>query len=159
MTAPPDPPRALRAAGPLFYVGSAALFLAMAIDALAVLMRHVGATLLGSIELVQAAILVAASCAVVVATRLGAHARVHLLTNRLGARSRNAVAALSRTLSVLFFLLLAAGQAWVAHDLWHGQEESELLHIPYAPLRIIGIASLVAAGGITALRLGARRRA
>jgi hypothetical protein len=69
-----------------FFIGSAALLLAMSIDAVAVLGRHLGWPLLGAIELVQACIVLAASAAIIVATLRGAHARVHILTERLPER-------------------------------------------------------------------------
>jgi hypothetical protein len=43
---------------------------------------------------------------------------------------------------VLLFAALLAGTVWIAADLWHGHEESELLRIPYRPLRIVAAASL-----------------
>ena len=44
----------------------------------------------------------------------------------------------------LFFITLTAGSIWLFLDLRHGFEESEILHIPYAPLRIICIVSVLA---------------
>ncbi len=59
----------------LVIVGGGALLAAMAIDGLAVIGRHVGWPLLGSIEAVQAAVLVSGCVALLVATRARRHAR------------------------------------------------------------------------------------
>jgi len=52
---------------------------------------------------------------------------------------------------------LATGSIWIAHDLRGGHEESELLHIPYAPLRVISIVSVAAVALIYAARVAKRR--
>jgi TRAP-type C4-dicarboxylate transport system permease small subunit len=134
----------------LFYLGAAALLFAMAVDAIAVLGRHIGTPLLGSIELMQAAILVAASAAIVSATMVNKHAVVHLLIDRLSPRARRILDRVHAALCAIFFLALAAGGIWIALDLRGGHEESELLRIPYAPLRIISILSVL---GVTLIYL------
>lgn len=142
LDSPPPPPERL---GPLFYLGALALLGAMAVDAAAVLGRHVGIRLLGSIELVQALILIAGCAAILASTLANKHARVHLLTERMPGRVRVAMNRFSSALGVVFFAVLAAGAVWIAVDEWHGHEQSELLGLPYAPLRIISIAALVGA--------------
>jgi TRAP-type transport system small permease protein len=129
----------------IFIIGAAALLLAMAVDVLAVIGRHVGISLLGSIELVQAAMLLASSAALVAATLHRQHASVHLLIDRIPARWRGRITILNGVLSVIFFLALAAGSIWIAYDLWSAHEGSDLLGIPYAPLRIASIIALLAA--------------
>jgi TRAP-type transport system small permease protein len=148
----------LGARGPLFYVGAAALLLAMAVDAVAVLGRHIGLPLLGSLELVQASIVVAASTAIVFATLANRHAAARFLLDRSGPRMRILLQQFARVLMLLFFLVLATGQTWITHDLWNGHEDSELLHIPFAPLRLVSILAVLAAAGITARRLLRRSR-
>jgi TRAP-type C4-dicarboxylate transport system permease small subunit len=128
----------------LFYLGAAALLFAMAIDAIAVLGRHIGIPLLGSIELVQAAILLASSAAIVSATMAEKHAVVHLLIDRLSPSARSRINRIHSGLCAIFFLALGAGSIWIALDLRGGYEQSELLQIPYAPLRIVSIASVLA---------------
>jgi TRAP-type C4-dicarboxylate transport system permease small subunit len=128
----------------LFYLGAAALLLAMAADAIAVLGRHIGMPLLGSIELVQAAMLVASSAAIVSATMAGKHAVVHLLIDRLSPIARAVMQRIHSALCAIFFLALPAGSIWIAIDLRGSYEQSELLQIPYAPLRLISIASVLA---------------
>ena len=124
----------------LFYLGAAALLFAVAVDAIAVIGRHIGKPLLGSIELMQAAILIAASAAIVSATMVDKHAVVHLLIDRLSPRMRLIMGRVHAALCAwCFFIALAAGSIWIALDLRGGNEESELLHIPYAPLRVVSI--------------------
>ena len=131
--------------GPLFYIGSVALLTAMVTDAGSVIARHLGMRPLGSIELVQAAILVTASAALVAAILARKHARVHLLVGRVGPRSQLFLERLGSVLSALFFFALSAGAIWIAHDEWHAHEQSELLHIPYALLRLIAIGAVFGA--------------
>lgn len=154
MSSEPPEGRTTRAAeigarDPLFYLGAAALLLAMAVDALGVLARHVGVPLLGALEIVQACIVLASSASLVYATRANRHAAAHFLLDRCPPRMRLLLAGISRTLTLLFFLVLAVGQGWIAHDLWNGHEDSELLHIPFAPLRALSIAAVLLAAAST----------
>ena len=137
-------------------LGGFALLLAMAVDALAVIGRHIGVPLLGSIELVQAAVLVSGSIALLVATLADAHARVHLLADRLPATWQNVLLRTGHLLACLLFLALMASSMWIATDLWQGNEQSELLRIPYRPLRIVAIVA-TAAVALTFLRQLAAR--
>ena len=86
----------------LFYVGAAGLLFAIGADALAVLGRHLGIPLLGSIELMQAAILLASSAAIVLATVANKHAVVHLLIDRLSPRRRAMMERVHALLSAVF---------------------------------------------------------
>ena len=131
--------------GPLFYIGAGGLVLAMAVETLAVLGRHVGIPLLGALEIIQACILLMASTAMLSATLNKGHATVTLLTARVGERARDFLHAFAHLLSALFFVGLATGALWLAVESWNDYEQSELLHIPYRPLRIV---SLVAAAAI-----------
>ena len=142
----------------LFYLGAAALLFAVAVDAIAVIGRHIGKPLLGSIELMQAAILIAASAAIVSATLVDKHAVVHLLIDRLSPRARLIMDRVHAVLCAMFFTALAAGSIWIALDLRGGNEESELLRIPYAPLRVVSIVSVLAVALIYASRIARRRR-
>jgi TRAP-type C4-dicarboxylate transport system permease small subunit len=142
----------------LFYLGAAALLFAVAVDAIAVIGRHLGKPLLGSIELMQAAILIAASAAIVSATTVDKHAVVHLLIDRLSPRARRIMDRIHAALCALFFAALAAGGIWIALDLRGGNEESELLRIPYAPLRVVSIVAVLAVTLIYVSRIAGRRR-
>jgi TRAP-type C4-dicarboxylate transport system permease small subunit len=138
-----DKEPASKAGGWLFYLGAAALLFAMAVEAIAVLGRHIGVPLWGSIELVQAGILVASSTAILSATLADKHARVRILTDRVSGRSRMWLQRVQAFFCALFFCALTAGSVWIFLDLRGGYEESELLHIPYAPLRIVCILSII----------------
>jgi TRAP-type transport system small permease protein len=142
----------------LVIVGGTALLLAVATDALAVIGRHVGHPLLGSIEIVQATVLVASSAALVIATLARRHAVVHLLVDRLQPGTKIWVERIGQICGVLLFLLFLGGSAWIAIDMWGGHEESELLHVPFAPLRLISLAALLACALLFAWQaIGSRR--
>ena len=125
----------------LVWTGGGALLLAMSVDALAVIGRHAGVPLLGSIEIVQVAVLLAGVAAMLVATLARVHATVHLLAERVPGHGRDVLQRFSLFCAALFFAALLAGSLWIAADLWHAQEESELLRLPYRPLRILTIAA------------------
>lgn len=150
------PPRALYRV--LVIAGGAALLAAMTVDVLALLGRHTGLPLLGSIELVQAAVLLSGACAIVVATLSRAHAVVHLLRERAGPRLRAALDRGNAVLGAGYFLALAFGSGWIARDLWHAHEASELLGIAYRPLRLAVIAAALAVAGILIAQAWTRRR-
>ena len=124
----------------------------MASDALAVAGRHVGRPFLGSIELVQAAIVVAASAAMVGATLNDGHAKVHILMERLSPPVRRRFQAVADLVSGVFFAALAVGSIWLVVDLWRGGEETELLGIPLKPLRLAWCASAILAAALFAAR-------
>jgi TRAP-type C4-dicarboxylate transport system permease small subunit len=124
-----------------YLIGSAGLLTATATDALAVLGRHTGFQLLGSIEIVQAAVVLIASSAMVAATIVGSHASVHIVTERLSPQTARRLARGAAVLSALLFALFALGSLWVATDLWTGFEQTELLGIPLKWLRALWIAA------------------
>ncbi|MFO7276027.1 MAG: TRAP transporter small permease subunit [Pseudomonadota bacterium] len=123
--------------GPVFYIGGGALLAAMGIEALSVLGRHIGVPLLGALEIIQAVILLAATSAMLCATLAGAHATVTFLTDRLSERPKRALKLFSHVLSALFFAGLTVGALWLAIEYWDAHEVSELLHIPFKPLRVV----------------------
>jgi TRAP-type C4-dicarboxylate transport system permease small subunit len=135
-----------------FFIGSAALLLAMSIDAVAVLGRHLGWPLLGAIELVQACIVLAASAAIIVATLRGAHARVHILTERLPERWQRRLEIIADVAAASVFLLIAAGSAWMSNELWGGHEQTELLHIPLRWLRLFWLSAALLVAGLFVVR-------
>ena len=122
---------------PLVWIGGAALLGAMATEAIAVIGRHIGMPLHGSIELVQAAVLVSGTVAMIVATLLHAHATVHVLVDHMSGRLREVLGQINRIVAALYILALLAGTVWITVDLWKGHEMSELLGVPYRPLRIV----------------------
>jgi TRAP-type C4-dicarboxylate transport system permease small subunit len=134
-----EPPATNRLSRSLVVIGGIALLAAMAVDTLAVIGRHAGMPVLGSIELVQAMVLVAGAVAMLLATLADHHALVRLLSDRAGPCGRALMHRLSALFSALFFLALLAGSVLIAADLWAGFEHSELLRVPYRPLRVTTI--------------------
>jgi TRAP-type C4-dicarboxylate transport system permease small subunit len=133
-------------------LGSAALLAAMATDAIAVAGRHAGIALLGSIEIVQACIVVVATSAMVAATVMGAHARVLILMEKVDAATAALLDRLADATSALVFLWLAAGSIWLASDLWSGVEITELLNIPLRWLRLVWIIGALTIAALFAVR-------
>lgn len=142
----------------LVVFGGVALLLAVATDGLAVIGRHVGVPLLGSIEVVQAAVLIVSSVALVIATLDRRHAVVHLLVNRLGERPKVRIERAGHALCALLFFAFLIGSGWIALDMRGGHEESELLRIPYVPLRLVELAGLAAVAIICLIQAIRRRR-
>lgn len=133
------------AARALTAIGSIALVLAMVSDCLAVIGRQLRMPFLGSIELVQACVVLAASAAILGATLTGAHAVVSMFTERLRPPAAAALRRFAAALSAAFFAALAAGSIWIAVELWGSHEQSELLGIPLRWLRLVWCASALAA--------------
>ena len=117
-------------------MGGVALIAATATDTIAVIGRHVGMPVHGSIELVQVAVLVAGSLAVLVATVAHGHAKVHLLVDRMGDSARGAVDRIGSALTAVFFAALLAGSVWLAADLWAAHEISEVVGVPWRWMRL-----------------------
>jgi TRAP-type C4-dicarboxylate transport system permease small subunit len=126
----------------LIWLSGGALLVAMVTDTIAMIGRHIHLPLIGSIEIVQTAILVASAGGLIVATLDGAHARVQLVLERLPSSWRGHVERLHAVASVLVYTGLLVGSGWIAADLWNGHEESELLRIPYCPLRAVVVLTL-----------------
>jgi TRAP-type C4-dicarboxylate transport system permease small subunit len=140
-----------------FLAGSAGLLLAMLVEASAVVGRHLGMPLHGSIELVQGCIVALAASALVWTTMQRAHATVHVLTERLAPTARAVLQRGSELLGALFFAALSAGSIWIAAELWGGHEATDALGLPIAPLRMLWCAS-TALCVLVWLRAAFRRR-
>ena len=136
-----------------FVIGAFGLLGAMLVDFAAVVGRHTGLPLLGSIEMSEVCIVCMASASLFGVTLERGHASVHLLTERLAAGAKRAFARLSDALAALFFVFILGGSGLLLVELWSGSEESELLGIPIVPLRAIFCASL--AGIVTCFVLRA----
>jgi TRAP-type C4-dicarboxylate transport system permease small subunit len=136
-----------------FYIGAGGLAVVMLTEALAVIGRHIGWPILGALEIVQAAILPAACASMVVGTLADAHAAVHLITDRLSGSPKVWLARFAALLSACFFAGLAAGATWLAYDMWGAYEESEVLLIPYRPLRITVVLAMAIVTALFAYRL------
>jgi TRAP-type C4-dicarboxylate transport system permease small subunit len=121
----------------LFYTGSAGLLSMMLVEFLAVLGRHTGLPVMGALEIVQAAIVPAACAAMLIATLHGAHAAVHMLTERMSERAQKAVRRAGCVVAGVFFSFLCVGSVWLAIEAWDTFEQTEVLHIPFRPLRAL----------------------
>ena len=118
------------------WLGGIALLTAALLESISVIGRHIGLPFHGSIELIQAAVLVSGSVALVIATARGSHARVRLLLDRLPVGARLAGERACSAAVALAFLLVFAGSVWIAVDLWNGHERSELIGVPWRTLRL-----------------------
>jgi TRAP-type C4-dicarboxylate transport system permease small subunit len=130
--------------GPLFYIGAGTLLFATFVETFAVIGRHVGIPLVGALELMQASILLLSCTAMVAATLNQSHASVTLVVSRVGPTWQRLLNIFSCVLSAVFFMAIAAGSLWVLAESWHDHEASELLRIPFRPLRIISVLAAVA---------------
>lgn len=131
-------------AGPIarvaYLLGSTGLIIATASDAVAVAGRHLGFRLIGSIEMVQAAVVLLA-CAGILAVTIGrGHASVHMVTDRLRPIVRERLGRIVALLNAAVFLTLATGSAWILAELWNGYEQTELLRLPLRWLRLLWVA-------------------
>jgi len=138
-----------------FGLGAFGLLGAMLIDSSAVVGRHLGMPVLGSIELVEACVVLMAAASLVGTTLGHGHASVHILTQQLSAAGSARLQRVSDVLSALFFAVLALGSLVVARDLWGGDERTELLGLPLLPLRALWCVSAL---GIVALFMAAAAR-
>lgn len=141
-----------------FVIGSIGLLGAMAADSLAVLGRHLGLPILGSIEIVQACVVLLASASMLGATLRATHARVHILIDRLHGSGKHLLLRCSNLLSSIVFLLFAIGSIWIARELWGGHEHSELLHIPLRWLRALWIVTALTIAAVFLTRIVRRGR-
>ena len=123
--------------GPLFYIGAAGLLTMMLVETAAVIGRRIGIPVTGALEIAQVAIVPAACAAMLIATLQGAHAAVHMLTDRMPESARRWAFGLGSVLAGLCFAALAGGSAWLAMEYWNSFEESEVLDIPFRPLRAL----------------------
>ena len=139
--------------GVMFFVGSAGLLAVMGVEAVAVIGRHVGMPVLGALELAQAAIVPAACAAMMIATLRSAHAAVHMIIDRLPPSLREWTERVGAILAALFFGALTVGAVWLASDYWNGFEHTEVLHIPFRPLRILCSVSMLFIVAVFAYRI------
>ncbi|MFC3101456.1 TRAP transporter small permease [Altererythrobacter lauratis] len=135
------------------WIGGLALLAATATDTLAVIGRAIGAPLPGSIELMQAIVLVSGTFGLIIATLDDSHARVRILVDRLSPARRVLADRFSDLLALLFVLALLAGSVWLSVELWGGHEQSEVVGVPWALLRMIANGVLLAVAGILAWRI------
>jgi TRAP-type transport system small permease protein len=137
----------------VIWIGGLALLAATLVDTVAVIGRNVGLPFTGSIEVMQALVVLAGGLGIVIATLERSHARVRLVVDRLSPRARDMADRMSNFLTMSFLLALLAGSGWLAIDLWHGHEQSEWLGIPWAAMRMVANGCLLASAAILAWRV------
>lgn len=138
--------------------GGVALLAAAAIDTIAVIGRNIGLPLTGSIEAMQAAVVISGGIGLIIATIEQSHARVRLVVDRLTPEWRVWADRASDVLTLIFVVALLAGSIWLAADLWHAHEQSELLGIPWRLLRMVANGSLLAVSVILVWRIAQKAR-
>ena len=154
------PPRLSPFAWLVFALGAIGLIGAVATDSAAVIGRHLRAPLLGSVEIVQALVVLAASAAIVAATLADEHASVRLLTERAPLWLQRTLDRIANIACALFFALLAVGSTWLMWDLRDGAEQTELLHIPLFWLRAFWlVCALTCCGAFIARAVSPKRGA
>ncbi len=137
----------------VIWIGGLALLAATLVDTVAVIGRNVGLPFTGSIEVMQALVLVSGGLGIVIATLEQSHARVRLVVDRLPPRARELADRLSNLMTMAFLVLLLVGSGWLALDLWYGHEQSEWLGIPWAAMRMVANGCLLAAAAIVGWRV------
>jgi TRAP-type C4-dicarboxylate transport system permease small subunit len=125
-------------------LGGGALLGAMATDFIAVIGRHTGTPLLGSIELVQVLVGISGAMALLVATLRDSHAVVRLLLANIDPRYVARLQRVNAAAATLFFLALTTGSLWILLELRQAHEETELLRLPIWPLRLLIVGALLA---------------
>ena len=132
-----------RSPGLLYYAGAGGLLVMMLVETAAVIGRRVGLPVMGALEIVQVAIVPAACASMLIATLHGAHAAVHMITDRMPESARRWALRAGSMLAGVCFAALTAGSAWLSFEYWNSFEQTEVLHLPLRPLRIL--ATLTAA--------------
>lgn len=139
----------------LLLTGAIGLFGAMLTDGIAVVGRHVGMPFNGSIELVQAFIVVGGASAIALASLAGMHAAVDLVFDRLPPGVQRVAKVGANVLSFLFVAGLLIGSAWIAWEYRDAGERTELLGIELKWLRLFWLGcAVVAAVGMLAPLFG-----
>ena len=130
----------------LVWVAGGALLVAMLVDTLAMLGRQLHGRCWVRSSSCRPRCCSARAGALLLATRWSSRMRA---CTCCWIACRSAGRRCCRALHALFALIVLrrpAGRqsAWIALDLWHGHEESELLRMPYRPLRMLVVLVLVA---------------
>jgi TRAP-type C4-dicarboxylate transport system permease small subunit len=127
----------------LLATGALGLFGAMLTDGVSVVGRHIGIPFTGSIELVQAFVVIAASSAIAYASIFATHAAVELVFQRLPVTAQRVVLRLAAALGFVFLVSLLVGSAWIAWEYRDAGERTELLGIEIKWLRLFWIGCAV----------------
>ncbi|MFT4089334.1 MAG: TRAP transporter small permease [Asticcacaulis sp.] len=132
----PERPLHWAAKIPLF-LGSVAILVAMTADSLAVVGRHANIPLLGTVEIVQLAASIAGGATIICATIAGAHASIHVLTDRVSPEVRHRLLTFARLMTAIFFVALTIGCGWLMVDMLGQGERTELTGMPLMPFRLL----------------------
>lgn len=141
--------------GSLLVTGAIGLMGAMLGDSIAVAGRHLGIPFLGSIELIQLFIVLAAASAIAYASLGATHAVVDLVFQRLPISAQRIASGLAAFLGFLFLAALVAGSGWIAWEYRDAGERTELLGIELKWLRLFWLGcAFIAAGAMLAPLFG-----
>ncbi len=144
--------------GVLLATGAVGLLGAMMTDAIAVVGRHINVPFTGSIELVQAFIVLGASSAIAYASLGATHAAVDLVFHRLPISAQRIAHKVAALLGFLFVAALLVGSAWIAWEYRDAGERTELLGIELKWLRLFWLAcAVIAAAAMLAPLFGKKR--
>ena len=131
--------------GVVLLTGAVGLIGAMLADGIAVVGRHIGIPFTGSIELVQAFIVLGAASAIAYASLGATHAAVDLVFHRLPISAQHLANRFAALLGFLFLAALVIGSAWIAWEYRDAGERTELLGIELKWLRLFWLACAVIA--------------
>jgi TRAP-type C4-dicarboxylate transport system permease small subunit len=140
------------------WLGAASLLLLAGVIVFAALARLFGTALVGSSEIVDVAIIVVASMALVAGTAANTHPSVHILTSRLSDRRQRALKILASLLACAFFGLLCYESTRVLIDYARLGEHTQLLRINITPFRALWVLSLAVICVLLLLRVSLIRR-
>ena len=143
--------------GLLLATGAVGLIGAMLTDSIAVVGRHVGIPFTGSIELVQAFIVLGAASAIAYASLGAKHAAVDLVFHRLPISAQRVAHGLAALLGFLFLAAMVIGSAWIAWEYRDAGERTELLGIEVKWLRLFWLACAVIAAAAMLAPLFAKK--
>lgn len=146
--------------GVLLIAGSVGLIGSMLTDTFAVIGRHTGIPVLGSIEVMQAFIVVGAASGIAYASMSATHAAVDLVFHKLPPWAQNVAHRVGALLGFLFVAALVTGSAWIVWEYRDAQEMTEILRIPVQYLRLFWLAcSVIAAITMLAPLVGKQKPA
>ncbi len=115
--------------------------------------RHAGFAVNGAIELFQVCVVIALTCAILLATLGERHAAVDLLAGRMSEATQRMLAIAGRVAALAAFLVLTIGSGWVTFDLWPTHEMTEQLAIPLLGFRLFWLLGCGAATLYSAVAL------
>ena len=136
---------------------SALLLLALVIVATA-LARTLGWVMAGSSEVVDVAIIVVASTALVAGTAAGSHPSVHILTSRMHPDRQKHLKIAASMLACAFFALLCYESGVILIRYAKLGESTQLLRISITPFRVVWVMSLATICVLLLLRVSQIRR-